>query len=233
MDSVGLNLHDQEQLKNLSSQELQSILSNPQLLNSYAYSANNPVVYTDPDGNFLDTFLDIGFIAYDVYKIAQSYAQTGQVNQEYVKALSLDSVGLAIPGATGLGLMGRVVSHADDVVDVAKVIKKADTVNDASKYIDNVDDIIPLDRQNHILNGDMKGGGHKFGANKGKPEFPSSWSDKQIFHNATDIATDPSLNWSRQRDGRWFVSGIRDNVNMKVIIDPTKSHIITAFPKIK
>ena len=64
MDSVGLNLHDKEELKRLSNQELQSILSNPQLLNSYSYSANNPIVYTDPNGNFLDTFLDVGFIAY-------------------------------------------------------------------------------------------------------------------------------------------------------------------------
>ena len=36
----------------MSGQELDHVLSNPQNLNSYAYTLNNPVVYVDPDGHF-------------------------------------------------------------------------------------------------------------------------------------------------------------------------------------
>ncbi len=102
-----------------------------------------------------------------------------------------------------------------------------------SKYITKVDDIIPSSRQTHILYGDGTGGGHLFGAGvAGKSEFPSSWSPAQIFYNGADIATDPSLKWTYQPNrNSYIVRGVRDGVNMNVIIDKSKSIIKSIYPR--
>jgi hypothetical protein len=44
----------------------------------------------------------------------------------------------------------------------------------------------------HILEGDMRGGGHRHGANRGKSEFPHSWSDDDIISAIEDVANDPA-----------------------------------------
>ncbi len=43
----------------------------------------------------------------------------GNVRQE-IKALGLDIGGAAIPGVTGLGMMGRVANKADNITDLSK-----------------------------------------------------------------------------------------------------------------
>ena len=40
--------------------------------NLYGYALNDPVNITDPSGQVLDTILDLGFIAYDLYRIGKS-----------------------------------------------------------------------------------------------------------------------------------------------------------------
>jgi hypothetical protein len=76
----------------------------------------------------------------------------------------------------------------------------------------------------------------------GKSLFPSSWSEGQIMHNVSDIATDPSLRWIQQtgkpgalftKNGdpvRYFVDGVRDGTAIRVIVEPGGEGIITAFP---
>lgn len=91
-------------------------------------------------------------------------------------------------------------------------------------------------RTAHILDGHMPPG------LPGKTLFPRSWSPQQIMHNASDVATDPSLRWVQQRGKagadftkngdpvRFYVDGVRDGVNIRVIIEPSGEGIITAFP---
>ncbi|PWB38765.1 MAG: hypothetical protein C3F02_02545 [Parcubacteria group bacterium] len=57
VEPVVLVLHSPNKLKVLSKQELADILSDPQNLNSYAYSKNNPVILVDPDGNWWKEFI--------------------------------------------------------------------------------------------------------------------------------------------------------------------------------
>jgi RHS repeat-associated protein len=51
-DKVFLVMGDTGQIKELTGQQLQQLLSDPQNLNSYSYSRNNPLVNIDIDGNF-------------------------------------------------------------------------------------------------------------------------------------------------------------------------------------
>jgi hypothetical protein len=70
--------------------------------NRYMYVNNNPYKYTDPNGEFLDIILDVGFIAYDLYDMA-----TNGVNETNSASLAANVAGALIPGATGLGLAAR------------------------------------------------------------------------------------------------------------------------------
>jgi hypothetical protein len=53
VEPVVLNLGDREQLKKLTQVDQQILLTNPQLLNSYAYGRDNPILYKDPTGKFI------------------------------------------------------------------------------------------------------------------------------------------------------------------------------------
>ncbi|MBE1286101.1 MAG: hypothetical protein GJ671_00040 [Alteromonadaceae bacterium] len=84
--------------------------------NRYLYVNNNPYKYTDPNGEFLDAIVDIGFIAYDLYDMA-----TNGVNATNSASLGANVAGLFIPGATGLGLAARAW---DKGVDAANALRR-------------------------------------------------------------------------------------------------------------
>jgi len=86
-------------------------------MNLYAYVGNSPTNLTDPSGLILDTILDIGFIIYDIGKLA-----TGGRKDFWDNAanLGLDVVGAVVPFATGLGAGRRALQHGDDVLDTAR-----------------------------------------------------------------------------------------------------------------
>ena len=84
----------------------------------------------------------------------------------------------------------------------------------------------------HILDGDETGGGHRPGTGKpGKSEFPEGWTDEQILHNISDVATDPASTRVTQPNGRVRVDGTRQGVDIRVILDPSEGgRIVTGFP---
>src|SRR5262249_52363982 len=98
------------------------------------------------------------------------------------------------------------------------------------------------ERTAHILVGDSTGGGHLWPGAIDKTPFPAEWSGEEIMHHASDIATDPSLPWVQQtgkagslftRSGdpaRFIVTGVREGVTIKVVVEPAREGIITAFP---
>src|SRR5690606_16281370 len=73
--------------------------------NPYAYAANNPYKFRDPDGRFFDIIADAGFIIYTGYRRATEPSWTNAA------ALGADVVGAAIPGATGLGAGVPAAAH--------------------------------------------------------------------------------------------------------------------------
>ena len=63
----------------------------------------------------------------------------------------------------------------------------------------------------------------------GKSEFPAAWSDDEIMHHVSDVATDPGLQWVRQPNGRIRIEGTRKGIDMTVILN--RNEIWTAYPR--
>jgi RHS repeat-associated protein len=83
-------------------------------INTYGYADNNPLVVSDQKGLFLDTFIDIGFVGYDIYRLAKDNLFGGCGNlRENLTALGADSVGVFLPGVTGLGAATRAVNAVE------------------------------------------------------------------------------------------------------------------------
>ncbi len=55
-DPILKNLHDPQKLRQQTNKDLEDILSNPQALNEYSYTVNNPVRYVDPRGEWFEEF---------------------------------------------------------------------------------------------------------------------------------------------------------------------------------
>ncbi len=244
--SIGRFVSQDPAFWRLSGDRLAAMLVDPQMQNSYAYARNNPLVYLDPDGEFslkeltqkvatglrnisnkVDNFFNNGpSNGLGIYDIV--HTATGVSNNV---ANIIDPS--AAKGQKTLSAAVLVGTFSPAGQSEKSALSIASKVDDVAGYVTKVDDVISSARQNHILNGDKTGGGHLFGAGKGKPEFPEGWSPQQIFHNTIDVATDPAIKWMQQvgRD-TLRATGIRDGIKMTVIIDKTKSFIITSFPNL-
>jgi len=112
---------------------------NPQALNRYSYALNNPVKYTDPRGHYVETTIDVAFLAMDINDI-----RTGNADKWTYIGLGVDLVCAALPVATGgrLGVQAleETVTHADNVGDLFKLLDKTAEVADTGNKIDNVID---------------------------------------------------------------------------------------------
>jgi hypothetical protein len=83
---------------------------------------NNPINYTDSLGLLIETIADIGFIAYDLYRIVKDNVLGDCDNLgENLGSLGGNIVGAAIPFATGGGLAVRAgMKSADAASSAAK-----------------------------------------------------------------------------------------------------------------
>lgn len=105
--------------------------------NLYAYCDNNPVMRVDNGGEFWDTVFDVISLCVSVVDVVKNpddpWAWVG---------LAADVVSLAVPFATGGGLIVDAATKADDVVDFAKSVDKTfdvvDTFTDTGKAIDKI-----------------------------------------------------------------------------------------------
>jgi RHS repeat-associated protein len=84
-------------------------------------------------------------------------------------------------------------------------------------------------RTNHILSGDSSGGGHLWPGDSGKTPFPQDWSAARVMHEISDVATDPASTRVAQ-GGKTVVTGTRDGVRIRVVIDNTTGEIVTGYP---
>lgn len=80
-------------------QDGKAAMLNPQLLNSYSYAGNNPIVNKDPTGRYLESGFDIAMLGLSIHQFYQdpSWANAGGV--------LLDAGSLALPGVPAVGGM--------------------------------------------------------------------------------------------------------------------------------
>ena len=88
------------------------------------------------------------------------------------------------------------------------------------------------ERRVHILDGDARGGGHRPGTGiPHKSEFPRGWSDDRIIETIEDVANDPASARRVGADGRTVVTGQRQGLEVRVVIERDGRSIITGYPK--
>ncbi len=103
-DPVSNNLANPQKLKQSTGQELQKLLQNPQALNSYSYTVNNPVRYIDPTGEWWKEFLS-GKQSWSSFQAELGEASM-YVNPVMSKAIDHPYITGALSGAAaGLGLV--------------------------------------------------------------------------------------------------------------------------------
>ena len=94
-------------------------------INPYIYCAGDPVNSLDPNGEFIDTILDVYSIGVDIKDIATSI-KASDVKGALVSGATLvyDVVAAAIPGVPAVGFAKSAVKTADKAVDAAKASGK-------------------------------------------------------------------------------------------------------------
>ena len=123
-------------------------------------------------------------------------------------------------------LWRRAFGQADEVVEGAG----GRLVPRGTAGADDFVDLTSPARRRHILEGDVTGGGHRPGTGiPGKSEFPAGWSDDRIIHAISDVATDPGATRAAGRGGRTIVTGTRDGVEIRVVLEADGT-IVTGFP---
>ena len=108
-------------------------------MSPYMYCGGNPIMFFDKDGKIWDTFIDVGFLIYDVAS-AVYYHATGEheTAKGYWVDAGIDAVAAAIPfvpaGVTKLPkLIGKGSNAIEKSVDISKTAKVIDKTSDVKK----------------------------------------------------------------------------------------------------
>ena len=126
-------------------------------LNLYCYCMNNPIMYADPSGHWIETVFDLFSLGASVVEVvinpANPWAWAGLVG---------DAVDL-LPFVSGVGegiRATKMVKYTDDVIDASydtiKFVKAADMVDDFSdggtmlRRVGNIDDYRTLTKTTHV-----------------------------------------------------------------------------------
>jgi RHS repeat-associated protein len=146
-------------------------ITNPQSLNKYSYTWNNPLRYTDPDGHFIDTLIDIGSVVYSASAVVADVITGSDQLGTDLKALGGDLVGVAVPGLTGVGAAIRAANKVDNVVDAARAVDKVSDATKAANKADSAADAAKVKPDVVTSSGQRADAhGHKLGPS-GKPQI--------------------------------------------------------------
>ncbi len=110
-------------------------------LNLYCYCMNNPIMYADPSGHWIESVFDILSIGYDIYCLSTN---DGHKDWKNWAALGLDVVCLILPFATGGSSIVRTADMAntiDNAGDLTKIYGHIDGFADAGGIIRRADEL--------------------------------------------------------------------------------------------
>ncbi len=83
----------------------------------------------------------------------------------------------------------------------------------------------------HILEGDNRGGGHRYGVGKPcKSEFPKDWNDAEIIRHVQSIAANDNIDWKKQGNGYYTGEQMVGAIRVRVVLNRDRSDVITAYP---
>lgn len=121
-------------VEQLTGKRLQEVLADPQVLNSYSYAKNNPVVNKDPEGKYLETAFDVAMFGLSLNDFRE---RPGFWNGVGVLA---DGASLVLPIPAIVG----GIRHADDA---AKFLKGADKAGDVARGANRAADFAGISKQ--------------------------------------------------------------------------------------
>lgn len=132
-----------------------------------------------------------------------------------------------VPNSTG----GEAVSAPDSGVES---FPAAEDQGPTVVIIENPHTIetvfIPEDRIRHILDGEGRSGGHRFGTGiPGKTEFPASWSDDDILEAIRYVAGTGVVIGPAHRKNDLLISGEVNGVTIRVVVR-ADGQVRTGYP---
>ena len=110
-------------------------------LNLYCYCFNNPIMYYDPSGHWIESVFDILSIGYDIYCLSTN---DGHKDWKNWMALGLDVACLILQIATGGSAIVRTADMAntiDNARDLTKIYGHIDGFADAGGIIRRADEL--------------------------------------------------------------------------------------------
>jgi RHS repeat-associated protein len=232
-DPVQLDLINPQKLQEQTGQKLEQVLSNPQALNTYNYTVDNPIKYNDPEGEWFKEFFT-GQQSWPSFQgeLGEAAMYTGSVFQTamdhpYITGaiigvgtgVAMSTASLLVYGSKVIlptSLSGQLISSKIEELKLVGNYTQTyvSKLQDAYKYLQNRG----INIGEHALNNmfskgfDVKDVEEVY--NRGQKYVDINYNNINIIKNGIRITIDPKTNK--------YVTNILDIVK----IDPTRFKII-------
>lgn len=222
----GARYYDPTMMHFISADTIEPNRTNPQTLNRYSYTLNNPIKYIDPDGRNPILFLIpiIGGILYDAFSTPDvAIAPTSPSDLSFQSPSTLEHLGSIGAGASiGLAAREGAVALGKEVFEQATGIPT--DVGNLAKGADDVINAIKLKRQ---LTAQEIAGGHAFEKHVlQRGEFPGIRTRDQFAEHIENVINNPTYSGQLSSGRSYFY---HQGSNTIVIRNPNTVDGGTAF----